>query len=72
VVKVEDAVGSIINEQPFFRQVFATGFVRGLWHLECMLWLPETVGTVRLLKFTGDSEEDLNRFETWSWRVKYI
>ena len=61
VIVVENAIGEIINRQPFLRKVFAAAFKQGLQHLEDMQWAGDRQ-TVRLLKYTGASEANLDSF----------
>jgi len=58
---MEKALGDMINRQPFWRKVFSAAGKQGLQHLADMPWGGEQ-RTLRLLKFTGDSEESLESF----------
>ncbi len=61
MIVVENAIGEIINRQPFMRKVFAAAFKQGLQHLEDMQWDGDRQ-TVRLVKYIGASEASFDIF----------
>ena len=64
VMAMEDALGEIINRQPYLRKVFAAAYKQGLQHLADFPWRAAVEGPppLRLLKYVGESEADMQRF----------
>jgi hypothetical protein len=61
VIAMEDTFGKVIRQHHDLRPVFAASAIHGLRHLDDMPWI-EGRPTVRLLKFTGESETELKDF----------